>query len=316
MNDFVFCCDRRFTAALHVAALSVLESLGAGCLPRFWVFSEDLIEADIELLEQTLKGSERDFELFLRSISSLEFKDGPKFCGSLAVYFRLLVPELIDTDRYVYLDVDILCLRDMSDLHQQDLGECVIALCPEADFETCADLSARNAVERGATGHYFNAGVMLVWTTRWREFGVTTKCLQALQEIVPQFCDQTLLNIVLRGRIAPLSKDCNRFSNVRANWPLLRPPEAISGILVHFTDWPKPWSFLGRWLHPLGGLWWRNYRKTAHFAKYRGNGCNGGWRDLAGNKAGYRRTLKDKVLFTAYCRGLLRNPKGVPNQDS
>src|SRR4029453_12840238 len=99
--NFVFCADRAMLAGLHVATLSVLESLDpvAGTA-HFHLFSDALVDADVSLWERTLAGARKPFELKLRRIHSDAFKHLPPLNCSWATYYRLLVPEHLGVDRY------------------------------------------------------------------------------------------------------------------------------------------------------------------------------------------------------------------------
>jgi hypothetical protein len=68
---------------------------------------------------------------------------------------------------------------------------------------------------------------------------------------------------------------------------------------------------MGRWVHPFGKMWWDEYRKTAHFQKQRHKPPPVRWDSRS--LVGYRKALKDKLLFSLYDIGLFL-PKGVPAQ--
>jgi lipopolysaccharide biosynthesis glycosyltransferase len=292
--------------------MSVLSHLATAVTnPVFWVFSDELDSADLALLHSTLESTGRPFTLYLRTVDPAPLLAFPKITGSLATYYRLLVPQQIEACRYLYLDVDTLCRADVSPAMKQEFSSHPIALCVESPMSACGDKSVVEALGFPSTGNYFNAGVMLVDRKCWIQNDVTTRCLNYLSNHRADFWDQSAINYVLHGEIGSLPPRFNCYTNVRAYWPSLRPPLDNSDRLLHFVDYPKPWSRHGRWVHPFGGEWWRAYRKTAHYRV-------GPSPDLeielkCEQWPGYKKLLKDRLLFSLYSLGWIR-PKGVPRQ--
>jgi hypothetical protein len=62
-------------------------------------------------------------------------------------------------------------------------------------------------------------------------------------------------------------------------------------------------------VHPFGKIWWNAYKMTAHAGTSASVSPPLKW--SKNTKKGYQKTLKDKLLFSMYCMGLVV-PKGVP----
>lgn len=294
-------------AALHVAAKSVLEHFNGE--PSFTVLSDELVEADMGLLHETLTSTGNKFQLNLLRVDSKPFQDFPSLAGRHSTYFRLLIPDLISDDRCLYLDSDIFCACDLSGLAFFELRDHPVALVPEAPIEKSPDLLVFKRLGKLARGDYFNAGVSLINCKIWRKENLKEKCFEFIAEHQPAYWDQSALNFVLHGRITELPKQYNRLGNVRSNWPLFRPPKNCTGHLVHFVDFPKPWSPYAKWVHPFGKMWRQAYRQTAHFQRGGEVSSSLDWNKKT--KAGYKKALKDKILFSMYSAGFVL-PKGVP----
>lgn len=298
-------------AGLHVAAQSILSTLGE--LPdsvTIHLFSADLAKTDADLLRRTLDRSAKPYSLHLHKIDGTRFTGFPELQASFATYFRLVVPEVLEVERFLYIDADTLCRTDLRPLYGADLDGHPIGLVPEAPIHQSADpLVARLLGER-AQGNYYNAGVMLVDAIAWRRGGLTTRCLEFIQEHQPRYHDQSALNFVLHGAIHPLPAQYNCRTNARENWPALIPPISGVGKLLHFVDFPKPWSLLGRGFHPLGKLWAGEWSKTADFISS-GSMPDRPVLSLIENRHKYLQTLKDKVLFDLLSTGLITRVKGM-----
>ena len=295
--------------ALHVAAMSVLENFSKAVKPAFYVASDDLLESDVDLLRETLLTSDRDFDLKLLRVRRQQFEGCLKLNSSLATYYRILLPELLDCDKYLYLDVDIFCGLDVAPLREVNLEGKLIALVPESPLEKSIDHCLKSFMPLIKEGYYYNAGVSLVNAAQWRKEEFSRQVLEFSKQNSLPYHDQSALNILCSGRIRRLEDRYNTMTNMRKHWPKLLAKRSRIDCLAHFADYPKPWDSLGKWVHPFGELWWSEYRRTAHFKKTPLKLRS--FRLDKRTMAGYRKVGKDRVLFLLYKKGLLL-PKGVP----
>jgi lipopolysaccharide biosynthesis glycosyltransferase len=302
----VFCSDRGMLAALHVAAKSVLQYFQGK--PEFVIITDELEGHEIETLRITLNQTSKAYALDIIKVDSKPFEKFPKLAGRHSTYFRLLIPDLIQDSRCLYLDSDIYCLCDLSDLFGFELSVMPLALVAEAPIEKSPDRVVFEMLGARAKGHYFNAGVSIINCAIWRLENIKSKCFEFISNSQPTYWDQSALNYVLHERIAEIPIKYNRHTNVRSNWPVFRPPQSSHGNLLHFVDSPKPWSAFGRWVHPLGKMWWNAYRETAHFQN--GQMISSTISMNARVCAGYKKALKDKILYNLYIKKIL-TPKGV-----
>jgi lipopolysaccharide biosynthesis glycosyltransferase len=306
--EIAFCADRNMLAALHVSATFVLCT--ASRKIDFLILGEGISVADLDLLRESLNQTGKEFTLRFHTVEPCRFKACPKLAGGLANYYRLLVPDFSDSRRIIYMDCDTLCLAKIEDLEEWNLDTAPIGMCAESPLAGCQDTKTAKLLGGGSGCAYFNSGFIIFDTRAWRDGGYTAKCLDFAEKSQPDYHEQSALNVVLHRRIAEVPARFNFHTNVRANWPFLKRPDRGQGCLLHFVDYPKPWSAGGRWVHPFGNIWWDEYRKTAHFKKNRLRPPAPRWD--AKTRFGYRKALKDKILFTLYERGAIL-PKGVPS---
>jgi lipopolysaccharide biosynthesis glycosyltransferase len=304
--NILFCTDRAMLPALHVAAMQVLKYITGR--PEFSILSEDLAESDLALLRKTLDSVGKPFGLCLITVSSKPFANFPRLTGSLTAYFRLLIPDLIEAAKCLYLDCDTFCQVDLSLLFDWDLDACPVGMCAESPIHGNADVRVAKELGSRAVGHYYNSGVMLFANPLWKTEHISRQCMEYVSRQQPDYHEQSAINFVLHEQIADLPNNFNCYTNVRANWPFFKSPQKGSGQFLHFVDFPKPWSRYGRWVHPFGKLWWQAYQETAHsHVGIKGNSTMK-WSQKV--KAGYKKSLKDKILFYLYEKNL-KVPKGV-----
>lgn len=307
----VFCADRNVLPGIHVAAFSVLEHYSGDDL-AFHLFSDRLDEGDVRLLHKTLEVLRRPYRIELCRVDLSPLTKYPSLLGSWAPYVRLLVPGTLSVPRFLYLDVDIVCYLDVREFSTLDLGNSPAGFVPEGPMATSGDRELVRILGSEARGLYFNSGVMWVDTEAWQDLRVTEKCLDYLSHGPAHFHDQSALNYVLRDRYLQLDTRFNFIANKRVHWPCLKRLGGLEGKILHFVDFPKPWSFLGEFVHPQFRMWSTILARTA----MRGQRS---YRRLTGRKLklpftrwhGYKKALKDRLLFGAYNRGWLL-PKAVP----
>jgi lipopolysaccharide biosynthesis glycosyltransferase len=310
--NIVFCADRSVLPGLHVAAYSLLEHISPATQTHFFVFSDKLDEADMELLRKTLASLDKPFTLEMRRVNAALFNGFPRLNGSWAAYYRLAVPQALDVERFLYVDADTLCEVDVNELQSLDMGNAPAGLVPEAPLAGAADRIVAMQLGNSPVEPYYNSGVILVNIAEWRRQRVTERALEYLTQHHPNYWDQSALNVVLHGIAMQLDERFNCIANMRKNWPALRKSRSQMGALVHFLDYPKPWDFLGEWVHPQYGLWRSVLDKTA-MKHYRS------WHNTPARKfpktrkawTGYKKALKDRLLFAGYSRGWLKQVKGI-----
>jgi len=313
--NIVFCVDRSVLPGLHVAVYSLLERISpAVSQTRFFVFSDELDESDLALLRKTLASLNEPFTLELRRVDASLFTGFPPLYGSWATYYRLAVPQVLDAERFLYVDADTLCDVDVSGLNTLDLGQAPAGLVSEAPLAGAVDRFVAGQLGNSPTEPYFNCGIILVNVVEWRRQRVTERAMEYIATHHPPFHDQSALNWVLHGSAMTLDARFNCIANMRKNWPAVRRHYGRIGKLVHFLEFPKPWDFLGEFVHPQYGLWRAVLDKTAmkHFRS---------WHATPSRKfpktrkawTGYKKALKDRLLFAGYSRGWLKRVKGVPS---
>ncbi len=310
----IFCVDRGVLPGLHVAAYSLLNRIHpAAGDTHFSIFSDALHESDVVLLQRTLTAIGKPFALELRRVDPVSLVGFPTLNGNLATYYRLFAAQIMEVDRFLYVDADTLCDVDVSELQAFDMKGAPAAWVPEAPLSQAIDRNVAEQLGNDETGSYFNAGVMLVNVSEWRRQKVTENAMEYIARYRPAFHDQSALNCVLYQNAQVLDAKFNCMSNMRKNWPVLNKPYGNIGRFVHFLDYPKPWDCGAEMLHPQYRLWRTVLNRTA-MKDFRS------WHRTPARKfprtskawGGYKKAFKDRLLFAGYAKGWLRCIKGVP----
>ena len=82
--------------------------------------------------------------------------------------FRLFVPEVVELDKIIYLDCDVIVNMDIKELWDIDLADCCIAAVGDLAVQSTwkkactSSLSVRMKIMKISPNKYFNAGVSLL----------------------------------------------------------------------------------------------------------------------------------------------------------
>lgn len=194
------------------------------------VIDDGISAKNIKLISQTV--DQNLFTFFWHKAATVVPKD-IKFPDDisalpLTVYMRLFAPYLIPkgTKKMLYLDVDMIVLKDISTLWNVDLGDKLFA----AVQDRCATMRSRwggvaNYEELGlkADDPYFNSGLLLLDPIKWREMDVSSKVVKVVSENTKyaKWPDQYGLNVVLVNQWLMLDPRWNAFADNLYDDPFL-----------------------------------------------------------------------------------------------
>lgn len=174
----------------------------------------------------------------------------------LWTYYRLLLPDLVDVDKILYLDWDIIVYQDISPLWDIDLGSDLLAGVKTNVLKPW--------MENIKVDNYINAGMMLI-DLRWRkDQDIWSKCIQFcidhpmwLEGKVKIMWDQCAINKICNGKIKYIEPKYNQ-TPMCFRWDLDydvlwytkdQYNQAIKDpIIIHFAWVDKPWKYNS--LHP------------------------------------------------------------------
>lgn len=152
----------------------------------------------------------------------------------IAMYYRLFFPFILkNINKILYLDADVICLKNAEKLFMLNMDNKIIGVVPDKK-----EINDKQNKILGLKEHiYFNSGVMLIDVKKWNEFNVFNKFIKIIQEKQKEiyYIDQDILNIILSGNIKYISSiyNCKEGRCREGN-------ENI--VLYHFSANPKPWD--------------------------------------------------------------------------
>lgn len=263
----VFATDENYLFLICVVISSMAESANIGTFYQIYVLvSPDFIDVN-HLLDKVQ-----------RKYSNINIKkiyiDERKFQNvkihnvhiTKTTFYRLVLCNLIEEDKCIYLDGDIVVNEDLSELYQIDLGKNYLAGCRDIwiDLLSKEDRENRKEITRiYSLDQYVNAGVLLFNLKQIKADGVDKALIDGLQKDY-LFEDQDILNVCCYGKIVRLPAKWNLFAVFVGQ--IYRMKEAgidkdtleayynRSGIIHYATLACRPWTRKNCWLNEE---WWR-----------------------------------------------------------
>jgi lipopolysaccharide biosynthesis glycosyltransferase len=184
-----------------------------------------------------------------------------------ASFLRLLLPSILtDVERVVYLDCDIVVLKDIAQLHDTDLAGLPLAGCVDYGLLSKAtgwqigtggrvlslETYLREVIELSDCGSYFNAGVLVMDLQKFRDADLIAAAERFLERTNGRrfLNDQCALNYVISGGYARLDPRWNVTSgfrnalsrNVQERFGTAAARAPSAPWIVHYTGTDKPWK--------------------------------------------------------------------------
>ncbi|WAS04634.1 glycosyltransferase family 8 protein [Gloeomargaritales cyanobacterium VI4D9] len=188
-----------------------------------------------------------------------------------AVYYRLLIPELITIPKVLYLDADTIVNDSLLELYYTDLADVILA-----GVENYPSTYLHPQESPGC----FNSGVLLLNLEECRRINFKSLALAYTQEHLV-FDDQPILNAIVgkRWRVLPPKYNftssylryLRRFTShqLTQNPPTdpVVPDELAEAwrrpAIIYYTSANKPWLYFSN--HPYRHLYWQYLKMTPFY---------------------------------------------------
>ncbi len=230
---------------MAVAIYSVIKNNQKHRL-NFYIIHSNINQKNIDRLKK-LQSRHRNANIKFISIDGDQLKT-IKITNMVTTeaYYRYLAPDILpkSENRVLYMDIDTLCLSDLSELYNTNLeGKCIAAVEDYA-FNNSDDYRDNKAwVHSQGVKKYVNSGVLLMNLTEMRK-GIMTEFWDGIYnkpKIIPEkynvFADQTVTNLIFKDSIKYLDKKYNVFTTALAGLNVKNPA------VVHFTGFSKPLTY-------------------------------------------------------------------------
>ena len=256
-----FASDGRGVLPLSVAVWSLLRCAKEDTTYDIRLLGDNIPSSEVEKIEKLVKKAGKRHRISYVEIQDLLSKDlDIKGRMPRATWARIFVPHMLpDVNRALYLDIDVQICRDLTDLMETDLGNCVMAGVLEEVPVHGKEFFPELGLPHTCAG-YFNAGVLLMDLATMRSENLVEKILLFVKQHSKKplnALDQDAINGALYDRILPIHPRWNWCDgNTRRvlvmkpgvektrGYTLLQMAEAACNpAILHFWGQHKPWRY-------------------------------------------------------------------------
>lgn len=149
-------------------------------------------------------------------------------------FIRLFLPYVLDLERYLYLDADVLITGDISKLYYMDLKNFPIASTIQPGY---FDYRKKIGLILKDENRYFMSGVLLVSVSRYREKILLERMLLELRRIIGNgslLPDMDTLNSIVENEFLELNSIYHNTTTTHYE---------VTPLILHYAGSTKPWHF-------------------------------------------------------------------------
>lgn len=255
-----FACDEGFVKYTMVSMKSIMENADRSRKYHIYILHMGITEAtQAKVLAMADEEFAIDFVDVTDKMKSIADKLPIRDYYSNTTYFRLFIPDMFPQYRKaLYIDSDTIVVGNIAELYDHKLGKLYAGVCPDrvvAQTDILGDYVEKVlGVKRT---RYFNAGVMLMNCSQFRENHLLDEFLEMLHVylfVVAQ--DQDYLNLICKNQVLYMEPKWN----AQVFGELACPEEEVG--LFHFNMAAKPWHYEDC---RLAEYFWKYAKMTADY---------------------------------------------------
>ena len=259
--NICLCSDNNYIQHLAVTIASILKNKAENDKFDFIILDGGITEENKEKIIALKSICDFDIE-FVTVDNSLFVKCPIQDWTHLSIvgYYRLVLPDIKpEWDKIIYLDCDIIVRDSLKDLFNLDIGDCYIA--------SVNDISSKKHAKRLGISSYYNSGVLLINSKKWRQDNITQRLFHWIDENQEKIVlhDQDILNAAINDKICPLDTKWNTLYLTRS---LKEDNEKLENAkIIHFIDKKQPWLWYSGDKFAKEYLYYLNFTPFKDFIK-------------------------------------------------
>lgn len=233
----VFATNDEFAKLTSVAIESIKSNMSKNKLYSIYVFYTRLTKENINKLEAS--HSENLHIKCIDITSYINFDDLYEINQyTYEIYFRYYAPQILNYDKIIYLDSDIIVVNDIATLLNEKIGNSPIAVV--TDYTYYIDNSKTN----------FNSGVIVINSREFEKQKIRERCIEIIKKNKYKFPDQDALNEICRKSAFILkpkynyqvSMTYNHIFKMKIKKKKYRELFSEKPIVIHFSYITKPFK--------------------------------------------------------------------------
>mgnify|MGYP002626985079 CR=1 FL=1 len=240
-----FATDHRYAPFLTVALTSLLDHATAGYIYKVYVLTTDLKDDYKKMIRSVLEKFPQvqasvDFISLAKELNKMGDLFHLRDYYSKETYYRFFIPNLFPKyNKAIYVDCDMIFLRDIAELYETDIEGYLLAAAPEEVMQESPQpglyVEKALGIDRN---RYFSAGLMVMNTAEFRRQKIAERFVDLLQRFTFRVTqDEDYLNVLCKDKFVMLDLGWNKsaFKNDKFDDADLK--------LVHYKINWKPWHY-------------------------------------------------------------------------
>lgn len=275
-NDF-------YVPYMSVCIQSIIDTSNQDKKYKIYVFHTDISLDNQKLLKQQIL---KNPKVWITFIPIGEYVDSYKLKAkdhiTTETFYRFLILDIMKGwKKVIYLDCDLVVLRDLAELYAEKMDDMLIGAVRDVDFAGQLNspwLRMKEYEEKNLKlekpYQYFQAGVLLLHVELLRGVVTSTELLGMAETGIYKYSDQDILNVLCQGKVHFLDMawnvitDCNgkRISDVASRAPAQLFEAYMESrkapYIIHYAGIQKPWKMASE---DFGWVFWEIARNTPYY---------------------------------------------------
>ncbi len=251
--------DENYILPTKVAVSSVLTSAHTPSLFEVHILCKKGMDFDSRNQFKALEQMYNNLEIRFHEIEDSVLEKARTTAHiPVASYYRLYISRIIDDDRCLYIDGDMLIQEDLSQIYNMELGDFYIAGVRDMGVQANMDKFSGHSSCLGipSMDEYVNAGFLLFNLKKIREDGIDQLFISAISHGYP-YMDQDIINKYCYGKIKYLPTKYDYFTEYGG--------DAFEACVLHYTGYFKPWICSRL---KINRLWWEQAKQALNEEEY------------------------------------------------
>ena len=218
----------------RVTATSVLVNSNPEDDYCFFILSNGFKENDKKYFCELQKI--RNVDINFIELDDEYFKDAIHDWLGVSASYRLRLQTFVNEDKILYLDSDIVAMKDIRELYEIDVSDYYLG----AVEDKCSNMM-KQRVNLKEDEIFFNSGMQLINLEMFRKDNIEEKFMQKLRES-DIYTDQDVMNDICRGKILslPLKYNLMESESIYGNRTEEYKEALEQPVLYHY--YAKPWT--------------------------------------------------------------------------
>lgn len=221
---------------------------------HFHIFHDSLSKEEI----LNLKSIESKYKCIVDAVQvdGSVFQNSPVFGRSREAYYRLLIPQYLESgiERCLYVDSDTLCNGNIDEFYNLPFdGKALIAVQDIGEMLLFRK-ERHNVLHIPTEYEYFNSGVLVFNVTYWKENVQVQPFVSFIQEHAEKltFLDQDVLNAFFFDKVKIVSDIAYNYMEILFNQYIFS-SKITRAKIIHYVE--KPWNYTYKGVQ--ASLWWK-----------------------------------------------------------